>query len=156
MRWVDTIATSAKKGQDRLYKTLLATLVRHLYDHELPGAHKSIVNGAKAKGTIDYKQDEQALAIHEIVELIAVDLPTTVISPLISFFIQVTGCLHHRSGGLTAFISRFRGIIAEQLMHGGLSVSSQVGEVLAIMLQNNSAFSEDTITNAKLQIIAVS
>ena len=40
-------------------------------------------------------------------------------------------------------------------MHGGLSSSSQVGEVLAITLLNNANLSEETLTSAKLQLISL-
>ena len=40
-------------------------------------------------------------------------------------------------------------------MHGSLSWCSQVGEVLAITLLNNANLSEETLTNAKLQLIAL-
>lgn len=38
-------------------------------------------------------------------------------------------------------------------MNAGLSASSQVGEVLAIKLLNNGTLSEETLINAKPQII---
>ena len=40
-------------------------------------------------------------------------------------------------------------------MHGGHSSSSQVGAVLAIPLLKNSSWSEETLTNAKLQLISL-
>jgi len=154
-RWVDTIAAAAEKGSDRLYKTVFATLANHLYDRGLPNAQKSIVDEAQAKGDIDYKQDDQIAGVRDIIELIAVDPPIAVVSRLISSFNQVTNCRRRRNEELSTFVSRFRGLSADHLMHGGLSASSQVGEVLAITLLNNANLSEETLTNAKLQLIAL-
>ena len=40
-------------------------------------------------------------------------------------------------------------------MHAGVSSSSQVGEVLAITLLNNSDLSDETLSNAKIQLVAM-
>ena len=95
------------------------------------------------------------MAIREIIELIAVDLPIAVVSRLIASFNKVTSCRRRRSEDLNTFVSRFRGLAADHLMHGGLSSSSQVGEVLAITLLNNASLSDETLTNAKLQLISL-
>ena len=154
-RWVDTISTAASKGSDRLYQTIFATLANHLYDRGLPSAQKSIVDEAQAKGLINYKQEDQVAAVKQIVELIAVDPPIAVVSRLISSFNAVTNCRRQRNEDLGTFVSRFRGLAADHLMHGGLSSSSQVGEVLAITLLNNANLSEETLTSAKLQLISL-
>lgn len=77
--WLDTIAASAKKGQHCLYKTVFATLVRHLYDRRLPSAQTSTVDEVQAKGSIDYKHNDQGLAARDVVELKAVDVPIIVV-----------------------------------------------------------------------------
>ena len=138
-----------------MYKTIFATLANHLYDRGLPSAQKSIVDEAKAKGLINYKQEDQVTAVREIIELIAVDPPIAVVSRLIQSFNAVTNCRRNRSEDLGSFVSRFRGLAADHWMHGGLSSSSQVGEVLAITLLNNANLSEETLTSAKLQLISL-
>ena len=75
-RWVETITPATEKGNDRVYKTIAATLARHFYDSSLPSAQKPIVDEAQAKGVVNYKQDDQIAAIREIIELIAVDPPS--------------------------------------------------------------------------------
>ena len=154
-RWIDTIRSAALKDSDRMYKTIFATLANHLYDRGLPSEQKSIVDEAQLKGLIDYKQDDQIAAVREIIELIAVDSPIAVVSRLISSFHRVTDFCRRRNEDLRSFVSRFRGLAADHLMHGALSSSSQVGEVLAITLLNNANLSEETLTSAKLQLIAL-
>ena len=154
-RWVDTIRHAAEKGQDRMYKTVYATLANQLYDRGLPSEQKSIIDEAQLKGLINYKQEDQIAAVRDIIELIAIDSPVATVSRLIDSFHRVTNCRRRRNEDLRAFVPRFRGLAADHLMHGGLSSSSQVGEVLAITLLNNANLSEETLTNAKLQLIAL-
>ena len=45
-RWVDTIAQTTEKGEDRLYKTVFATLANRLCDRGLSDEIKSFVDGA--------------------------------------------------------------------------------------------------------------
>ena len=73
---------------------------------------------------------------------------------LIAAFNKVTSCRRWRSEDLNTFVSRFRRLAADHLMHGGLSSSPQVGELLAITLLNTASLSEETLTNAKLQLIS--
>ena len=138
-----------------MYNTVFATLANHLYDRGLPSEQQSIVDEAQLKGIIDYKQDNQIAAVRDIIELVAVDSPIANVSRLITSFHRVTNCRRHRNKDLRAFVSRFRGLAADHLMHGGLSSSSQVGEVLAITLLNNANLSEETLTNTKLQLFAL-
>lgn len=69
-------------------------------------------------------------AVKEIIQLIAVD-------PAI------------------AVVSRFHGLAADHLMHGSLSASSQVGEVLIITLLKDEGLSRQTWMKSKLQLIAL-
>ena len=138
-RWVDTIAQAAEKGEDRMYKTVFATLANHLYDRGLPSESKSFVDEAQANGQINYKQDDQVAAVQEIVELLAVEPPIAVVTRLISSFNKVSMCTRRKNEDLSAFVSRFRGYAADHLMHAGVPANSQVGEILAITLLNNSS-----------------
>ena len=74
---------------------------------------------------------------------------------MIASFNKFTSCRRRRSDDLNTFFSRFLGLAADHLMHGGLSSSSQGGGVLAITLLNNTGLSEETFTNAKLQLISL-
>ena len=154
-RWVDTIRHASEKSDDRMYKTVYATLANKLYDRGLPSEQKSIVDEAQLKGLINYKQEVQFAAVRDIIELIAIDSPIATVFRLIDSLHRVNNCHHRRNEDLLAFVSRFRGLGADHLMHGGLSSSSQVGEVLAIKLLNNANLREETLTNAKLQLIAL-
>lgn len=154
-RWVDTIAQAAKKGQDKMYKTVFNTLANHLYDRGLPSASKSFVDEAQASGKINYKQNDQILAVQELVDLLAVEPPIAIVTRLISSFNKVSACVRHKSEDLSAFVSRFRGLAAEHMMHAGVSSNSQVGEILAITLLNNSNLSEETLSNAKMQLVGM-
>jgi len=154
VRWVDLIKTAAEKGDDRHYKTVWATLGRWLY-RGLPSAQQSIVDEAQVKGVINYKQDDQVAAVRDIVELVAVDPPIAMVSRLISSFNKVSSCRRKKNEDLSMFVSRFRGLSAEHLMHSHSSSSSQIGEVLAITLLNNANLEEGTLTNAKLQLISL-
>lgn len=155
-RWVDKIKASAEKGSDRLYKTVFATLGRHLYDTGLPSSQQSIVDEAQARGKIDYKQDDPIQAVKDIVDLVASDPPIAVVSRLICSFNRVTECTRDigRGESLSSFVSRFHGLASEHLMISNATASSQVGEVLAITLLNNARLPDSTLTNAKLELIS--
>ena len=153
--WVDLISTAAEKGSDKLYKTIFATLARQLYDRGLRQAQKSIVEEAQERGDIDYKQEDQVKGVEQIVNLIAVDPPISVVTRLIDSFNKVTSCRRRQSENLNHFVSRFRGLAAEHLMRAGTTQSSQIGEVLAITLLNNADLPEGTLTNSKLQLISL-
>ena len=154
-QWVDLIVSAADQGQDKHYQTVFITLARQLFRKGLPEAQQNIVEEAQEKNLINYKQPNQVLAVKEIVDLIAVDPPIAVVTRLIDSFNKVTACKKRKGEDLTSFASRFRGLAAEHLMHAGATSSSQIGEVLSITLLNNAALSEGTLTNAKLQLIAL-
>ena len=136
--WLDMVVTSSKVPYDKIYKTVLATLGRLLYDRGLPAAQQSMVDEAQSKGLLNFKQDDQVKAVMEIVNLIAVDAPIAIVSRLINSFNKVTSCRRLKNEDVRTFISRFQGLAAEHLMHAGETSSSQIGEVLAITLLNNA------------------
>ena len=90
----------------------------------------------------------------QMVKLVAVDPPISMVTRLISSYQQVTSCWRDRSENLSTFVLRFRRLAAEHLLHANASSSSQIGEVLAITLLNNANLGEGTLTNAKLQLIS--
>ena len=67
----------------------------------------------------------------------------------------MTNCQRRGSESLSSFVSRFRGLAADHFLHLEVSASSQVIEILAITLLNNASLSDETLTNAKLQLIAL-
>lgn len=153
VRWVDLIKSAAEKGTDRTYKTVYATLGRQLYDRGLPSAQQSILDEAQAKMTINFKQEDQIKAVRDIVERIAADPPIAMVSRLITSFNMVSSCRRNKNEELSVSVSRFHGLAAEHLMH--TNATSQISEVLAITLLNNANLEEGTLTNAKLQLIAL-
>ena len=151
--WLDRLVNSSKVPPDKIYKTVLATLGRLLYDRGLPAAQQSKVDEAQSKGLLNYKQDDQVKAVMDFVNLIAADAPIASVTRLINSFNKVKSCRRLKNEDVRTFISRLQGSSAEHLMHAGETPSSQIGEVLAITLLNNADLEERTLTNAKLQLI---
>jgi hypothetical protein len=75
-----------------------------------------------------------------------------VISRLINTFSEVVGCKRKPKEALNAFVSRFWGLAADHLTHAGPSTSSQIAEMLAIILLNNASLQDETHT-AMLELI---
>ena len=121
----------------------------------MPSAQQSIVDVAQALRTIDFKQNDQVAAVRNIVNLIAIDLSIAMVSRLINSFHKVSACRRKKNEDLLVFVSRFRGLAAEHLMHSNASTSSQIGEFLAFILLNNANLEDGTLTNAKLQLISL-
>lgn len=96
-----------------------------------------------------------ATSWNSLPSILPVDPPIAMVSRLISSFDKVSSCRRKKNEDLSVFVSRFRGLAAEHLMHSNASTSSQVGEVLAITLLNNANLEEGTLTNAKLQLISL-
>lgn len=95
------------------------------------------------------------MAVCDMVELIAVNPSIAVVSRLKHSFNPVSSCRPCRSKDITAFVSRFRGFVSDSVMNGGLFSSFKVGEVLAIFLLNNAALREETLRNAKFQLVTL-
>lgn len=69
---------------------------------------------------------------------------------LINYFNEATKFYRNTNGALPNFVSRFRFVAANHLYHDRYASSSQIGQVLAIMLLNNSKLEESTLNNYKL------
>lgn len=82
--WVDLISTAAKKGDDKLCKTILHTLGRQLY----------------------YKQDDQVKAVQEIIDLMAQAPPISVVTLLIDSFNKVTSCRRDQKEDMKRFVAK--------------------------------------------------
>ena len=130
-------------------------MARQLYARGLRPEHRAVVDEAQSKEQIDYRQEDQVQGVKEIVNLIAVDPPIAIVTRLISSFNKVTSCVRRNNEYLNIFVDRFRGVASQDLMHAGASTSSRIGEVLAITMLNNAKLEEGTLTNAKMQLVAL-
>ena len=97
-----------------------------------------MVNESQSRGLLNYKQDDQVMAVMEIANLIAVDGPIASATRLINSFNKVTSCRRLKNEDFRTFISRFQGLAAEHLMHASETSSSQIDDVLAITLIKNA------------------
>jgi hypothetical protein len=152
--WVDLVTTAASQSSDRHFKTVRATLGLQLY-RALSASHRSVVDEAQARGAINYCQDDQVVAVNELVQLLATDPPMAVVSRLISTFNKVISCKRRPKENISTFVSRFWGLAADHLMKVGASSSSQKAEMLAIILLNSACLQEETFTAAKLELIRI-
>lgn len=109
----------------------------------------------RPKKSINNNQEDQIAAVAYIVELIAVDTPIAVVTQLINFYSKVTTCRRKKNEDLPVFVSTDCGLAADHLMHSRVTSGSQIARVLAITLLNNVNLEEGTLTNAKLQLIAL-
>lgn len=98
--------------------------------------------------------DNTVKAAFQIVELVAVDPPITVLTRFISSYQKVTSCRPEKDERLYTFVSRFRGLAAKHLVHSQVSSSSQIAEVLAITLLKYAVLEEIALKNANFQLIA--
>ena len=76
----------------KVHKTFPATLGLLLYYRRLHAGLQSMVDEAKSKYLLNYKQDDQVKAILEVLGHIAVDAPISSITRLINSFNNVTSC----------------------------------------------------------------
>lgn len=74
---------------------------------------------------------------------------------MISSFNGVNLCARRNNEDISAFVSKFRGYAANHLMHAGVAANSQIREIIAITLLNNSNLSEETLPNTKMQLVAM-
>ncbi len=83
---VDFIVAGSEKGEDKLFKSLRATLGGQLYNVGLNHSQQRQVDYAQLQGTIYYKQDDQVKAVQQIFDLVAVEPPMVVVTRLIDSF----------------------------------------------------------------------
>lgn len=115
-KWGDSLNVAHDKGSDRRLQTMYRLLGRNLYGGGLPEAQKAIVDEAQEKVEIDYLQmDNTVEAALQIIRLVAVDPPITIVTRLISSYHKVTGCHREENEKLSFFVPRFRGLAANQL-----------------------------------------
>ena len=136
--------------------TNFALLGRMFYNEALPEPQKSLVDDEISKGLLNlYNDDDPVKTVLVMVNIVAVDGSLAQVSRLISTYQSVVSCTRKKDERLSIFASRFRGLASKHLRHCGVSPSSQTGQVLAITLLNNARLEELTLTNAKMQLIAL-
>ena len=101
--WVELIEAGAKSSRDKLFITAKNTLGYLMFERGLSSYQKSIVSEAQVRGTIDYKQADQVVALKQIVSLVAVDKPITVVTILIDTFSKVIKCCRLSAENLNTF-----------------------------------------------------
>lgn len=73
---------------------------------------------------MDYKQENQIIAVQQIVDLVAKDPPLAQVTGLIGSFNKVTSCRRGSKEDISVFVSRLFGLAAKTLMHSNRSSSS--------------------------------
>lgn len=91
----------------------------------------------------------------DIVDLLAVGKLIAVVTRLIYFFNRDKTCACPNNEDLSAFVPRFRELAADHPIHAVVATNSQIGEILAITLLSNSNISEETLSNAKMQLLSM-
>lgn len=85
-----------------------------------------------------YNQEDQMQGIQQIVDKISNDRPTTAVTRLITSSDMVLNCKRPKDMSFASFFSKFMLLASEHLVNIGITLASQVGEVLAFTLLNNS------------------
>ncbi len=125
---VDFIIAGSEKGEDRLFKSLRATLDCQLFSVGLNNSQQRHVDYAQLQWTINYKEEYQVNAVQQIIDLVAVEPPMVVVTRLIDLFNRVSNCTRTPAEASSNFVTRFAGLASEHLMQAGSSPNSKVGE----------------------------
>jgi len=151
--WADYIKVGAELGQSRHIKTMWVTLAQNLYE-SLPDEQRMVIDHAleEDKDFSLYNAD-QMQTVQQIVDKIAKDPPTTVVTRVMTSFVKVQNCKRPRDMKFTTYVSKFMALASEHLIHTGGTSRSQVGEVLAFTLLNNANLEKATHQTAKMQLI---
>lgn len=151
--WADFIKYGADKGEDRQIKTIWATLAQNLYE-SLPDEQRMVIDHALEQDKeFSLHNPDQMEAVQQIVDKIAKDPPTTVVTRLMNSFVKVQNCKRNKDMSFNSFVSKFMALASEHLIHSGGTSTSQVGEVLAFTLLNNANLEKATHQTAKMQLI---
>lgn len=147
--------TNRRKRRISHVQDLFTTISNHIYDLCRPSYKKSFVQEAQTNGQINHKQDDQVEAVQDIIKLLTVEPPISVVTRLISFFYRVNTCALRINKDCSAFVSRLGGLAVAHPMYVGVAENSHVGGILPITLLINLNRSEETFSNAKLQVVAM-
>jgi hypothetical protein len=96
--------------------------------------------------------DDQVAAVEQIIGLLGKEPPISLVR-LIKTLNDAIECKRGTTERLSTFVSRFLGLASTHLMHAQASQDSQRGEMLAIVLINNSTLDANTLASAKLELI---
>jgi hypothetical protein len=114
----------------------------------LPQRQQQVLDNAQAQGQVDYKQDDQVAAVEQIICLLGNEPPMSLVSRLIKTLNDAIECKRGTTERLSTFVFPFWGLASTYLMHAQASQDSQLGEMLAIMLFNNSTLDASTLASA--------
>jgi hypothetical protein len=90
--------------------------------------------------------------VEQIIGLLGKEPPMSLVSRQIKTLNDAIECKHGTTERLSAFVSRFWVRASTNLMHAQASQDSQLGEMLAIELINNSTLDANTLASAKLEL----
>lgn len=151
--WVNFIIAGSERGDDRVFKSIRATVSCQLYNNGLNNFQKRQVDYVQLQGTIDYKSDDQVKTVQQVIDLVAVESPMVVVTPLIHLFNHVSNCTRKPTEALSNLVIRFIGVAPEHLMQAGWSPNSNMGEFLSIAKLKNGNLGETTLSSPKIQLI---
>lgn len=80
------------------------------------------------------KKKDQVPVVQKLLELLAVEPPIAVVCNVISSLNSENTCARRKNKEPFAFMARFRGIAADNLMDAGVPANFQVGEILETTL----------------------
>jgi hypothetical protein len=127
-------------------------MARQLY-RALSQPQQQVLDNAQAQGQVNYKQDDQVAAMEQIIGLLGKEPPMSLVSRLIETLNDAIERKRGTTERLFTFVSRFLGLASTHLIHAHASQNSQLDEMLAIVLINNSTLDASTLASAKLELI---
>jgi hypothetical protein len=126
-------------------------MARQLY-RALPQPQQQVMDNAQAQVQVNYKQDDKVATVEQIIGLFGKETPMSLVSRLIKTLNDTIECKRGTTERFSTFVSRFWGLASTHLMHAQASQDSQLDEMLAIVLINNSTL--DALASAKLELIS--
>lgn len=159
-RVINLLKEAHNSKNDRSFHTFLrlpdGRSGQTLYACGLPREQQSIADDTQAKGLIDYMHTgDPVKAALNVLNLFAVDPLISKIARYISSFRHAISCRRLRYKAILVSVSFLQGLAAMHLEDVNVSLPSQVGKVLAIMLLNNASLSESTLDQCTLQLFAL-
>jgi hypothetical protein len=94
--------------------------------------------------------------VEQIIGLLGKEPPLSLVSRLIKTLNDAIECKRGTTERLSTSVSRFWGLASTHLMLAQASQDYQLGEMLAIVLINNSTLDANTLASAKLELIRTS
>lgn len=134
---------------------MYATIGHQIYDFGLSLQRYRVDDNAQKINIIDCKQGDQLQAVKKISQLISVHPLVYIVTRLISSLIKVMQCKRSRDDKRKVFVPCFRSLAAKQRLYVGFSMTSTVSEIPATTLLSNAILSDETLTNAILQLIPI-